>query len=101
MKNQYNRGELPKKRAWTVCRFKGLDKKERGVFESSWYPSAHYDGVGRRKATTFCTKIFLTTMKSKINMNCYSIIQYKSHMPNNIIIKRLLNDDFIQIFKDT
>ena len=41
----YRRG-LPKKGAWSVCRFKeGLGKKEGdGIFEGGrgWYPNAHY-----------------------------------------------------------
>ena len=42
--NQY-RGGLPKKRAWTVFKFKGQgawQEKGDGVFEGGWYPNAHF-----------------------------------------------------------
>ena len=40
---QYMWGELPKKGAWTVCRFKrGLGKKRGVMFlKRGWYPNEH------------------------------------------------------------
>ena len=45
-KNQHI-GGLPKKGAWTVCRFNGgkLGKKEGVLFLGCWCPNAHYDDL--------------------------------------------------------
>ena len=46
--NQYLGGRFLKKRAWTICKFKGglSGKEEGGVFytrEGGWYPNKHYE----------------------------------------------------------
>ena len=45
-KNQYIRGSCLKRRAWTICRFKGGAWHERGAgvvfLKGGWYPNAHY-----------------------------------------------------------
>ena len=56
---------LPKRGAWTVCKFeKGPGKKEGlGVFEGTWYPNAHYDDKSvlwifpKIPSEIFCSKI--------------------------------------------
>ena len=54
------KGGLPKKRAWTVCRFKGRARQERGGHAfagGTWYPNAHY-GYSKRSSTELFWLIF-------------------------------------------
>ena len=83
IKKQYIGGNCLKRRAWTVCKFKGGLLKKRGVMFSkggSWYPNTHYDYIKTKNIKKLAFSLKFVTIFPFLKGQNYWDFFYHSNM---------------------